>query len=163
MLVEDWFTGVRPRFLVVPCPHCSHSLPAVCSEENPDNCIPLKRSFSLNPHLRPPNEHSCLVILILLLHSNELITQGYPYSAPNQARIANTIASQTASRSNQRTSRWGWGRDRRQTDQPLPPSNAVFYAFQYEECVMRARDDPYVKCPVHGDLPLEYLAPDTVS
>ena len=39
----------------------------------------------------------------------------------------------------------------------------MFYAFQYEECVVRARDVPYVKCPVHGELPLEYIAPDTVS
>lgn len=38
----------------------------------------------------------------------------------------------------------------------------VFYAFQYEECVVKARDIPYVKCPVHGELPLEYIAPDTV-
>ena len=38
----------------------------------------------------------------------------------------------------------------------------VFYAFQYEECVVKARDIPYVKCPLHGELPLEYIAPDTV-
>lgn len=49
------------------------------------------------------------------------------------------------------------------TEATPPPPEVVFYAFQYEECVIRARDIPYVKCPVHGDLPLEYVAPDTVS
>ena len=47
LLVEDWFLGVRPRILVVPCPHCSRGLP-------PGN-IPLLRSFSVNPQLRPPS------------------------------------------------------------------------------------------------------------
>ena len=53
LLVEDWFTGVRPRFLVVPCPHCSHAVPgpAPGSER-----IPFLRSFSINPQLRPPND-----------------------------------------------------------------------------------------------------------
>ena len=45
---------------------------------------------------------------------------------------------------------------------PPPTPNVVFNAFQYEECVVKARDIPYVKCPVHGELPLEYIAPDTV-
>ena len=48
LLVEDWFSGVRPRILVVPCPHCSHGLPP--------GPIPLLRSFSINPNLRPSNE-----------------------------------------------------------------------------------------------------------
>ena len=53
LLVEDWFTGVRPRFLVVPCPHCSHAVPgpAPGSER-----IPFLRSFSINPQLRPLND-----------------------------------------------------------------------------------------------------------
>ena len=47
LLVEDWFTGVRPRFLVVPCPHCSHALPP--------HPVKLLRSHSINPELRPSN------------------------------------------------------------------------------------------------------------
>ena len=47
LLVEDWFSGVRPRFLVVPCPHCSHALPP--------HPVKLLRSHSINPDLRPSN------------------------------------------------------------------------------------------------------------
>lgn len=39
----------------------------------------------------------------------------------------------------------------------------TFFAFQYDECVIRARDNPVVTCPNHQDLPLEFIAPDTVS
>ena len=44
---------MRPRFLVVPCPHCSHAVPgpAPGSER-----IPFLRSFSINPQLRPLND-----------------------------------------------------------------------------------------------------------
>ncbi|XP_019849257.1 PREDICTED: leucine-rich repeat serine/threonine-protein kinase 1-like [Amphimedon queenslandica] len=145
LLVEDWFTGVRPRFLVVPCPHCSHGLtgPTQGSDR-----IPFLRSFSINPQVRPPND---------LVDSS-----FYPYSAPTQAHIASTIASQSSVP--QQRSRWGWGRGQGASPvpAPTPTPNVVFYAFQYEECVVRARDVPYVKCPVHGELPLEYIAPDTL-
>ena len=44
---------MRPRFLVVPCPHCSHAVPGPA----PGNeRIPFLRSFSINPQLRPPND-----------------------------------------------------------------------------------------------------------
>lgn len=53
LLVEDWFTGVRPRFLVVPCPHCSHGLTGPTQGRDR---IPFLRSFSINPQVRPPND-----------------------------------------------------------------------------------------------------------
>ena len=39
----------------------------------------------------------------------------------------------------------------------------TLYAFQYDECIVLAREQENLKCPIHGDLPLQYLAPDTVS
>lgn len=89
------------------------------------------------------------------------IFQTYPYSAHTQARLANTLISQQTPPPNQR------GRNRGRERAPIRveevPRDDVYYAFQYEECVVRAREIPFVECPVHGDLPLEYIAPDTVS
>ena len=45
LLVEDWFVGVRPRTLVVPCPHCSADLPHLP--------VTLRRSFSEVKELLP--------------------------------------------------------------------------------------------------------------
>ena len=39
----------------------------------------------------------------------------------------------------------------------------IYYAFQYDECVVQARNVPNMCCPNHQELPLEYIAPDTVS
>ncbi len=48
LLVEDWFVGVRPRTLVVPCPHCSAN--------QPHEPVTVCRSFSAAIELLPGAE-----------------------------------------------------------------------------------------------------------
>ena len=38
-----------------------------------------------------------------------------------------------------------------------------YYAFRYEDCVVMARSLDTMFCPAHGNVPLQYMAPDTVS
>ncbi len=47
LLIEDWFMGVRPKTLVVPCPHCSASATPP---------IKMERSFSEVLELLPQAE-----------------------------------------------------------------------------------------------------------
>ena len=49
LLIEDWFQGVRPRTLIVPCPYCSEGvLPPV----------KMQRSYSNVVELLPPMERA---------------------------------------------------------------------------------------------------------
>jgi hypothetical protein len=39
----------------------------------------------------------------------------------------------------------------------------VHYSWIVEECILAAYDRKSVTCPIHGDIPLAQVAPDTVS
>ena len=93
-----------------------------------------------------------------------LFAKDYPYTAkaPNLANTVGNTTSQTGSK------RSFWPLGRRNVDEEAsqlnePSPDITFYAFQYDECAIRARDNPFVTCPNHQDLPLEFIAPDTVS
>ncbi len=93
-----------------------------------------------------------------------MFPKDYPYTAkaPNLSSVASTTTSQTG----KQRSFWTLGRRNVEDDgvsEATRPSDITFYAFNYDECVIRARDNPVVTCPNHQDLPLEFIAPDTVS
>lgn len=145
---------------MVPCPHCSNGLPP--------GKIPLLRSSSLNPDLRPPSNPAVIKVCASIMCYwcyHAIALQDYPYNAraPTLANVTNT-SSQTG---NSRRLFWPLG-GRRVTEEEvsqehLTSPDVTFYAFQYDECVIRARDVLSVKCPSHEELPLEFIAPDTVS
>ena len=99
LLIDDWFVGVRPRSIVVPCPHCMAA--------KPKGPVTLERSYST---ITTPS--------------------SYITAAPSS---------------------------------PNPPGQVIQYLFDYEDCVVAARSQDYVECPAHGNLPLAYIAPDTVG
>ncbi len=37
------------------------------------------------------------------------------------------------------------------------------YAFRYNDCVVTARNQDTMFCPAHGNVQLQFMAPDTVS
>lgn len=41
--------------------------------------------------------------------------------------------------------------------------SAYNYAYRYNDCVVAARKYNSMYCPYHGEIPIEYMAPDTVS
>ena len=156
LLIEDWFTGVRPRHLVVPCPHCS--------SDQPHCKIPLERSFSNHPSLLPKEErkargiqsvsesHGALMERLSKLSpsSIKLRQKGSPRSGH---RMAQTSTAQHPS------SMAAFHKDKKQKLNQDP----YYYAFRYDDCVVIARTLESMFCPAHGALLLQYMAPDTVS
>ena len=50
--------------------------------------------------------------------------------------------------------------DKEESSQELTP---VVYSFMVEECILAAHSSRAVTCPLHGQLLLAQIAPDTVS
>lgn len=44
-----------------------------------------------------------------------------------------------------------------------PGGDPTNYSWMVEECILAAYDAKVVKCPLHGDIPLAEIAPDSVS
>ena len=42
-------------------------------------------------------------------------------------------------------------------------SRKYCYAFKHHELIVTARTQDTMQCPIHGDIQLSYMAPDTVS
>lgn len=42
-------------------------------------------------------------------------------------------------------------------------NNLILYSWMVEECILAAYSTKYVSCPIHFDIPLSLVAPDTVS
>ena len=55
------------------------------------------------------------------------------------------------------------GHSLQRASRPTPDSRNYCYAFRYDDCVVAARSKDSIDCPGHGTIPLQYLAPDTVS
>lgn len=41
-------------------------------------------------------------------------------------------------------------------------SNLILYSWMVEECILAAYSSKFVSCPIHFDIPLSLVAPDTV-
>ncbi len=141
LLVEDWFVGVRPRTLVVPCPHCSANVP--------HERVPIRRSFSSNPDLLPDFEKQPPVSITTLTtptkHSQQEVSRPHPEEPYRTGLNADAGSSHD---------------DHMTAELDQQP---YAYAFRYNDCVVIARNRDTMYCPAHGQLPLQYMAPDTVS
>ena len=145
LLIEDWFTGVRPRHLVVPCPHCT--------SDQPHKEIPLERSFSMCDELVPEFERS--------------VTEADERSS-TRLDPANSFCKspQTSPRVGRRVAQTQLSpqlRHRSAAPRHKLSQEVYYYAFRYDDCVVMARSLDGMFCPAHGNIPLQYMAPDTVS
>ena len=178
ILVEEWFTGVRPRHLVVPCPHCSQG--------KPPGDVPFSRSFSANPHLDPNLASVPTATPTTTTTAAQPTTLTPPLSSQRQAepslkaaQASSLTTETTTSSSANEVARGGIGsrvvegvqrllglgageahRDTRGDAGRAPRLNR--YVFQYSECVVQARERDEMHCELHGPVPLQYLAPDTL-
>lgn len=48
-------------------------------------------------------------------------------------------------------------------DQGNINGNNIFYSWMVEECILASYDTKTITCPMHSDIPLSQIAPDTVS
>ncbi len=139
LLVEDWFVGVRPRTLVVPCPHCTANMP--------HKSVRINRSYSVTLELLPENERRERA-LSNPQEGASCCRDDSSHSAPYRSGLE-AESSQAPSG--------------HMTSQQELSQEPYAYAFRYNDCVVSARSVDSIFCPAHGDVPLQFMAPDTVS
>ncbi len=139
LLVEDWFVGVRPRTLVVPCPHCTANMP--------HEPVRVNRSYSVALELLPDTERRERELSNPqegLDSRTDISSSSGPYRPGLEAESSHAPTGHLTSQ--------------------LELSHEPYaYAFRYNDCVVTARSTDTMFCPAHGDVPLQFMAPDTVS
>lgn len=133
LLVEDWFVGVRPRTLVVPCPHCTANMP--------HEPVRVNRSYSVTLDLLPDAER----------REREWSRPQAGDTSPSGPYRPGLEAESGHAPTGHMTSH------QELSQEPYA------YAFRYNDCVVTARSMDTMFCPAHGDVPLQFMAPDTVS
>ena len=185
-------TGVKPRYHLVPCPHCS-SLEGRDEEEGRGpHQVSLLRSFSAEPSLQTPPTHASKRKPPREKRQSPGETRSHPpKTTPTKVPTIPVAPATAVPPHKSLLGRMSWrpgGKPQMGvTPKPSAPSPGQYhvdpsgnryliperdqrtvqdpynYAFRYEDCVVLARSQDFVTCPAHGKILLRYMAPDTVS
>jgi hypothetical protein len=190
LLVEDWFTGVKPRYHLVPCPHCASRDDRAEEEGRGPQQVPLLRSFSAETSLKAPPTKGP----VARKPSREKRPSPGEHR-PHPLKVTpplHPVAPATTVPPHKsflgRISPWRPGGKPQIGTVPKPPApfpgqyyvdpsgnrylvperdlkavqDPYNYAFRYDDCVVLARSQDFVTCPAHGKILLRYMAPDTL-
>ena len=185
--------GVKPRYHLVPCPHCVSRCDNITGRgssgrgNNSAQPVPLLRSFSSHTTLQPPtlDRGAGLTAKHASHELSKTINQPRPRPHP-PVTIAHSLPHKPPQNSGKIKLPW------RQLARMIAPGHPVpnpvqvrrdsgggryleperdqgtlldpyNYAFRYDDCVVLARTQDHVTCPAHGKILLCYMSPDTVS
>ncbi|RZF41154.1 hypothetical protein LSTR_LSTR013926 [Laodelphax striatellus] len=164
ILLEDWYPTLGTRFVhtsegkflvtrIVPCPRC---LASSLQENETDNSWPTSRQ-----NLALPNFSENL---------NEDVDFNVAGNASANRRVRKSQESYTSdgdsgvgpdsAGSSRKPSMEGHPEVINEDEEAVEPNPQ--YSWMVEECILAAYDKKSVKCPLHGDISLAHIAPDTM-
>lgn len=150
-LLEDWYPSLGTRFVhtsegkflvtrLVPCNLC---LKEYCDRTSNSACEAEKSFEQTSYEFVPSNELDITSFSSLLQNSKEY---DYGYESACSSKFPSKDKPDTESSETSCT---------KNDDEKV-------FCFLTEECILRASEQKKIKCPVHGDLSLKTIAPDTV-
>lgn len=153
ILLEDWYPTLGTRFVhtsegkflitrLIPCPQC-----LIKASEIENN----------------PNEFN---------HPHNMFDDGGDFNNYNLRRVRKSQESYTSecdsgvgpdSNDSSRLPSMEGYPNVQSDDSNNSNNNQIFYSWMVEECILAAYSTRTVTCPIHNDVPLSRIAPDTVS